>query len=471
MLADDFGHYNVGFRGNNEARTPNMDALVEAGLILDRHYVYQYCSPTRSSFVSGRLPIHVNTANRAGTAVGGVDIRMSSVADKLAAAGYYSVQSGKWHAGANCDPQLPTSRGFNKSIGYLSGEEDHYTQTVGKNVDLWEDEAPAYGKNGTYGGFIYANHTLDAIHNCPANAPLFVYHAFQECHTPNEVPDEYLSPAINDTLRQVYEGMAHFMDRDIGLFVDALKASGKWEQTLVVFSSDNGGREDAGFGGNNYPLRGMKFTDFEGGTRVVAFASGGVIPQQMRGSTVTNLMHICDWFGTFAYLAGVDPVDHKAAANHVPLTDSVNQWPALSTPTAPNVRQEITLSSKAIIVWPYKLVLGSQGGKGWWSSPVHPNATQGPGMDTDAGCPKDGCVFNIATDPSEYVDLSASLPAVKANLTAALAVTMASAYQTNESPGYNNCIDDDTYAKAHNNFLGPICSKGNSNPAAPLAEL
>jgi arylsulfatase B len=63
----------------------------------------------------------------------------------------------------------------------------------------------------------------------------------------------------------------------------------------VVFSSDNGGREDATFGGNNFPLRGMKFTDFEGGTRVAAWASGGVIPANLRGSTTQHLIHICDW--------------------------------------------------------------------------------------------------------------------------------------------------------------------------------
>jgi arylsulfatase A-like enzyme len=269
-----------------------------------------------------------------------------------------------------------------------------------------------------------------------------------------------LSPAINDTLRQVYEGMAHFMDHDIGHFVDALKATNKWEQTLVIFSSDNGGREDADFGGNNYPLRGMKFTDFEGGTRVTAFASGGVLPQNVRGSTVTNLMHICDWFATFSFLAGVDPVDHKAIANHVPATDSVNLWPTLATPGGTNARTEITLSKNAIILWPYKLVLGSQGGKGWWSSPFHPNATQKDLKDNDKGCPADGCLFNIEEDPSEYVDLSVSLPSMKANLTAALAASMATAYQTNESPGYNNCVTDKVYAAAHQNFLGPVCQKG-----------
>ena len=62
---------------------------------------------------------------------------------------YYTVHSGKWHAGGSCTANIPINRGFNKSIGYLSGEEDHYTQQVGNAVDLFEDTAPAFGKNGT----------------------------------------------------------------------------------------------------------------------------------------------------------------------------------------------------------------------------------------------------------------------------------------------------------------------------------
>lgn len=77
-LADDLGHYNLGYMGNKEARTPHIDSLVSNGVRLARHYTYKYCSPTRSSFLSGRLPIHVNTANRAANAPGGVDMRMTT---------------------------------------------------------------------------------------------------------------------------------------------------------------------------------------------------------------------------------------------------------------------------------------------------------------------------------------------------------------------------------------------------------
>jgi len=457
----------MGWRGNKEARTPNMDKLVADGVILDRHYVFKFCSPTRSSLLSGRLPIHVNTLNKDADTPSGVDIRMTTMADKLQLAGYFTAHSGKWHAGGSCTKNLPIHRGFNKSIGYLSGEEDHYSQHTGGGIDLWEDDGPAYGKNGTYGGYIYTNHTVDVINTyLPPDTPLFVYHAWQECHTPNEVPAEYLQ--ANKTfdpnyfeLRQVYEGMAYFLDVHIGVIVDALKAKGLFDQTLIVFSSDNGGREDHTFGGNNYPLRGMKFSDFEGGTRVAAWASGGVIPQAARGTSVSHLIHICDWYATFAHLAGVDPVDHSAAAAGLPPTDAFNAWPILSSNTTSG-RNTVVLSSNAIIMWPYKLVQGSQGGKGWWTSPIHPNASQPSIKDSDAGCPKapTGCVFNIAADPCEYTDLAAALPTVAANLSAALTAAMASSYQTNSTPGYAKCVSKNDFVLAHKGFIGPICTMG-----------
>merc|ERR1711907_407162 len=115
-LADDLGHYNLGYMGNKEARTPNIDTLVKNGVRLARHYTYKYCSPTRSSFLSGRLPIHVNTENRAANAAGGVDMRMTTIAKKLQGVGYNTVHAGKWHAGAYATGQVPTGVGFNTSL-------------------------------------------------------------------------------------------------------------------------------------------------------------------------------------------------------------------------------------------------------------------------------------------------------------------------------------------------------------------
>ena len=151
--------------------------------------------------------------------------------------GYKTHQVGKWNAGSLLYGQVPTERGFDSSLGYMSGEEDHYTQVGGYGsvaanympaellvgpgyshndedragnrsgsssrsngdlkgdlVDLLENGVPALGKNGNYAAYMYTNRTVDIIEAHDPSTPLFVYHAWQEAHTPNEVPDWELSP-------------------------------------------------------------------------------------------------------------------------------------------------------------------------------------------------------------------------------------------------------------------------------------
>ena len=151
-------------------------------------------------------------------------------------------------------------------------------------------------------------------------------------------------------------------------------------------------------------------------------------------------------------------MDHTAAAAGLPPTDSMNVWPVVSA-NQTSGRTTIVLSANAVIVWPHKLVNGKQGGKGWWTGPVHPNASQLKIKDDDPGCPN-GCVFDIEQDPAEHVDLSHSLPAVKANLSGMLAAAMATAFQTSSTPGYTKCVSATAFEMAHQGFLGPICTKG-----------
>lgn len=238
---DDFGYFNSGWSGNPEARTPHIDALVQDGVIMHRHYTFKYCSPTRSSFLSGRLPYHVNQANRAYSAVGGVDLRMTIIPEKLKSAGYQTHQIGKWHAGSSCEANLPVHRGFDSSFGYLGGSEGHFNQREGNAgaasspVDLWVDDGPGYGQNGTYNAFMYTQHHVAIIEAAVADTPTFVYHAWQETHVPNEVPEEFTTAAIDFPLRRVYEGMAHCMDSGIGNITAALKRTGRYNTTLIVF--------------------------------------------------------------------------------------------------------------------------------------------------------------------------------------------------------------------------------------------
>eukprot|EP01050_Picozoa_sp_SAG11_P018615 SAG11_NODE_2844_length_2914_cov_1.684192_3_plen_146_part_00 len=140
-------------------------------------------------------------------------------------------------------------RGFDTSFGYLGGSEGHYNQregntgAAGQPVDLWVDEAPGYGKNGTYNAFMYTDHHVSIYETTPLSTPTFVYHAWQETHVPNEVPAEFTTDAIDFPLRRTYEGMAHCMDSGIGNISAALRKSGRYNTTLIVFSAEYAPKE------------------------------------------------------------------------------------------------------------------------------------------------------------------------------------------------------------------------------------
>lgn len=144
LMVDDYGWNNVGFHASSqpnakEVVTPNIDALAASGVILDRFYAYRFCSPSRSSFLTGRNPIHVNTGNDALTlynakdqvsGFAGIPRNMSAIAEKLASAGYNTVQAGKWHLGLATPDHTPKGRGFKHSLTYLDGANDYWTSTT-----------------------------------------------------------------------------------------------------------------------------------------------------------------------------------------------------------------------------------------------------------------------------------------------------------------------------------------------------
>ena len=165
MLIDDLGWGSLQYNGNpHSPRTPKIDRLVASGVRLDRAYAYKYCSPTRCSLLSGRLPIHVNTDNNADLPFAGIPAGMTTIAERLTAAGYECHMAGKWHAGFASPALTPHGRGFKTSLGYFHADEDHWTQIfpgpasgicenvtggTGGVVDLWDTDEPAHGENGT----------------------------------------------------------------------------------------------------------------------------------------------------------------------------------------------------------------------------------------------------------------------------------------------------------------------------------
>ena len=324
MAQDDLGFSNVGYNNgpNPEPRTPNIDKLHASGAELTNYSVYRFCSPTRSSFMSGRLPYHVNQENHPPASPGGgVPLEMTTIADKLNASGYRTHQIGKWHCGMSCVAHLPINRGFTSSFGYLSGAEDHFDDTRSGSVDLWRSSAPAYGENGSlpggydYNTYKFTRETLHIISAHPANTPLFIYLAYQNVHGPTQAPANYTGLYDPDNIdfnpRLLCLAMISAVDESIGRITRALTAKGLWHNTLMIFSSDNGGPADHA---NNWPLRGSKGSDFEGGTRVCAFLNGGFLQPSLRGTKIKGMMHIVDWWATLSLLTGQTAADPKAAA-------------------------------------------------------------------------------------------------------------------------------------------------------------
>ena len=400
MLVDDWGWANVGYHRDpptKEVVTPNIDSLVKEGLELDQHYAFKFCSLSRSYLMSGRLPIHVNDLNDQPSfynpqdpvsGFAGIPRNMTGLAMKMKLAGYAAHQVGKCDAGMATPDHTPTGRGFDTSFGYFHHTNDFYTEIAGggqcngtKLVDLWDTDKPAHGVNGTdYEEGLFKERLLKIINNHDTSTPLFLYYAPHIVHTPLEVPDSYANKFsfIDDKDRQMYHAMVNYLDDVVGELVDALKKKGIWVNTLFASSSDNGGPEYPGGGANNYPLRGGKLTDWQGGVRVNAFVSGGYLPEKMRGQKTTGYIHLADWYATFCAIAGVDPTDERAAKANLPPIDSMNMWPLISGETTESPRKDVPVSIDTLISGEYKILTGTVDQAGW-TGPRYPNQTNPSG--------------------------------------------------------------------------------------------
>jgi arylsulfatase I/J len=433
MLVDDWGWANVGYHRDPPTRevvTPNIDSLVKEGLELNQHYAFKFCSPSRSCLMSGRLPIHVNDQNLDPSysnledpisGFAGIPRNMTGIAEKMKQAGYDAHQVGKWDAGMATPDHTPQGRGFDSSFGYFHHANDFYTETAGACsktpvVDLWDTDKPAHGVNGTgpdnYEEGLFKEHLLQIVNNHDTTKPLFLYYAPHIVHTPLQVPDEYLNKFsfINDHDRQYYHAMVNYLDDVVGELVDALKKRNMWDNLLFVTSSDNGGPVYPGGGANNYPLKGGKLTDWQGGIRVNAFVSGGYLPEKMRGQKTDGYIHLADWYGTFCAIAGVDPTDDKAAKAKLPPVDSYNMWPLISGQTTTSPRTDVPASFNTLISGDYKILTGIVPQAGW-TGPQYPNQTNpNGGIKPSEKCGDSGCLYNIKTDPEERNNIADTMP-------------------------------------------------------------
>eukprot|EP01084_Bolivina_argentea_P020976 38962_1 len=350
---------------------------------------------------------------------------MTMISERLVNdAGYVASQIGKWHLGFASTAHTPLGRNFSNSLGYIcAGMEDHYTQIWSQGVgnetchgtDIWDTDKPGRTDNGTYGGYLYGTRAVNLINAHPKqhpNNPMFMYLATQNNHSPYEVPQLYINQFPSDwfQLQRQVAATSLFEDGLIGNVTKALKANGMWNNTLLIITSDNGGPSGTdGNAANNSPLRGGKYSDFQGGIRVVAMVSGGYLPQNRRGKTINGTFHIADWYSTILEgIIGIDPEDKRAKAAGLPPIDSINMWDYLmsdgSNQSSP--RYEFMLTHyTGILQGDYKLIFNNQG-PAFWTTLDYPNGTHGEPQTINCGSDKNGgCLFNIKLDPTEHNDI------------------------------------------------------------------
>lgn len=301
LLIDDLGYADVGFNGCKDIQTPQIDRLARDGAVLESHYVQPVCSPTRAAFLTGRY------ATRTGVytvvrphARWGLPLRERTLASALKDAGYETAIAGKWHLGEFDRAYLPTSRGFDHQYGHSFGAIDYFTHLRDGTHD-WSRNDQDHPESG-YSTHLIADEACRRIAERDPAKPLFLYVPFNGVHSPLQVPEEYLTPYANiPGNRRLLAGMLSAVDEAIGRIVEALQTSGIRDNTLIVFSADNGGPNPRGLSDNGV-LRSGKGTLYEGGVRACAFANWpGKITA---GRRIQQPVHVVDWYPTLITLAG-----------------------------------------------------------------------------------------------------------------------------------------------------------------------
>ncbi len=411
LLIDDLGYADCGFNGGTEIKTPNIDRLAKSGTVLEHHYVQPVCSPTRSTLMTGRYPTHtgVYTIVSPG-APWGLPLAERTLADALRSAGYHTALTGKWHLGEFEKAYQPNARGFDHQYGHFFGMLDYYTHERMNKLDWYRNGEPL--KEEGYTTHLITKEACKIIESTDKSKPLFLYVPFNGVHAPFQVPDNYLKPyAALKGNRQKLAGMLAAVDEAIAQIEDSLRKAGLLENTLIVFSSDNGGPPP----GDNTPLRDFKGTIYEGGTRAAAFATWpGHIPA---GQRVREPMHMIDWYPTLIKLAG------GSLEQKLPI-DGLDIWPLL-TKSAPSPHDAILSvstggpSRAAVRMGEWKLIISGT------------SAADGGEDDGAAKAKKKGkkaadkyesvALYNLIEDPSESKNLAVAQPervkAMRARLT------------------------------------------------------
>jgi len=389
ILADDLGWKDVGYHGS-EIETPQLDRIAREGVELDRFYVQPTCSPTRAALMTGKSPMRLGiTRPISKNQRTGLPLDETILPQYLARSGYQPLMVGKWHLGHYTPDYFPQARGFEYFYGHVTGGIGYWDHNHGGGHD-WQRNGVTLREEG-YSTRLMADEAIRVLESRDRSRPTFLYLAFNAPHLPNEAPDESIAKyvTIENQKRRIHAAMVSELDTSIGRVLDAFENQGMLENTLVLFSSDNGGLvpeasppglrkfanllEDV-FGrpvpidgleflvtnvndgaSDNDPLAGGKGSVAEGGSRVPAAIWW---PGQLEGGIHHDFMTMSDVLPTL--------LDAIGAHESIPVNlDGRSQWASLrsdttgrttaSTPTTPDY---VTTGYAGVAIYraPWKLV-------------------------------------------------------------------------------------------------------------------
>ena len=411
ILADDLGNADLGYRGS-DIKTPNIDALAKGGVQLESFHAMPVCTPARAALMTGRYPMRygLQTLVIFPNHTYGLPTDERTLPQALKEAGYQTAMVGKWHLGHADQKYWPQNRGFDHFYGNLVGEVDYFTKMRGGLVD-WQRDGKFFQEK-TYYLPLIGDEAVRMIDKQDKNKPFLLYFASLAPHAPYQAQkadeDRYAS-TIKDPTRRTYAAMITSVDDQVGRIVAALDQRGLRENTLIIFSSDNGGprnavvasgahskEERAASGVNqaslpasNGDLRGGKGSLYEGGVRVPTIFNW---PAQLKPRVVNEPLHMVDVMPTVLALAGA-----KANPADKPF-DGKDIWATVAE-GKPSPHEDILVNVEAfrgaIIKGNWKLV----------KIALLPGKTE---------------LFDLTADPGEKNDVAAQNPEVVRDLEARL---------------------------------------------------
>jgi arylsulfatase A-like enzyme len=423
ILADDLGNADLGYRGS-PIKTPNLDTLAMGGVRLESYYGQQLCTPARAALMTGRYPMRyglqtfvIFPGHRYG-----LPTDETTLPQALKQAGYTTAMVGKWHLGHADRKYWPQNRGFDHFYGNLVGEVDYFSKERGGLVD-WQRNGQFFKEEGYYTTLI-GNEAVRIIERQNPGKPLFLYVASLAVHAPLQAPKADLDAyrgAFDNEEKRAYAAMLTSLDTQVGRIVKALEKKGMRDNTLIFFSTDNGGIKQMKAhapGGkpakeppaSNGVFRDGKASLYEGGLRVPAFVNW---PARLKPAVVDAPLHHVDLMPTLLAIAG-------GQGNPAKPFDGRDAWATLAE-GQPSPHEDLLLNVEvhrgAIRMGPWKLVKHA----------TLPGKTE---------------LFDLVKDPGEMTNLAEQNPAVVRDLEARL-VAYARQQQTSQ------------WFKAQPGFLGP----------------